>query len=156
MTDIEFLQAFEQCSLPENQWTHQAHVRMAWLYLQQEPLSQVIPVVCDGIKRYNASLKKSLAYHETITQAFLHLISYRMQIGDSDQSFEEFCVQNPDLLDRRMTALLTHYRKKTLLSQAARESFVSPDRSPLLSPDLIEGREATTAFETPAGSPWPD
>ena len=78
VTDEEFLDAFESCSLPEDQWTHQAHVRMAWIYLKRVPLPQAIPIVREGIVRYNASLKKSLSYHETITLAFLHLICDRI------------------------------------------------------------------------------
>ena len=142
MTDTEFLKAFEDCSLPETQWTHEAHVRMAWLYLQQKPLGEAIPAVREGIKRYNASLKKSLAYHETITQAFLHVINNRMQHGELCDSFVDFCNENPDLLDRTMTALLRHYRKETLFSQAAREAFVKPDIATLPgleSPDLLGG-----------------
>lgn len=131
MRDAEFLKAFESCCLPEDQWTHEAHVRMAWLYLQQLPLPLAIPVVREGIKRYNASLNKPLGYHETITQAFLHLISGRIQNGEGPPSFAIFCSQNRDLLDRQMTALLTHYRKETLFSQLARETFVCPDLSPL-------------------------
>ena len=127
MTDTEFLEAFEGCSLPEEQWTHAAHVRMAWLYLQRMPLSEAIPVVRDGIKRYNASLKKLLAYHETITQVFLQLISRRIQHSGGHQSFADFCNENPDLLDRNMNALLIYYRKETLFSQAARDGFVEPD-----------------------------
>ena len=131
MTDTEFLEAFESCSLPEDQWSHEAHVRMAWLYLQKMPLSEAVPVVRDGIKRYNASLKKSLAYHETITQVFLHLISHRMERSGDRLSFADFCNENPDLLDRNMTALLIYYRKETLFSQAAREAFVEPDLATL-------------------------
>jgi hypothetical protein len=127
MTDTEFLEAFETCSLPEDQWTHEAHVRMAWLYLQKIPLSDAIPVVRDGIKRYNASLMKFLAYHETITQAFLHVISQRIQHSGDRESFADFCNENQDLLDRNMTALLIYYRKETLFSQAARDVFVKPD-----------------------------
>lgn len=131
MSDIEFLESFEECSLPEDQWTHEAHVRMAWLYLQRKPLSEAILVVRDGIKRYNASLKKSLAYHETITQAFLHLISHRMRRSGSCQPFADFCNENPDLLDRNMTALLMYYRKETLFSQVARAAFLKPDLATL-------------------------
>jgi hypothetical protein len=131
MTDDEFLAAFESCSWPEDQWTHQAHVHMAWLYLRSMPLMRAILLVRDGIKRYNASLKKSLSYHETITQAFLHLINHRIQAGDKAASFESFCAKNPDLLDRQMTVLLKHYRKETLFSQIARDTFVTPDLSPL-------------------------
>ena len=127
MTDTEFLEAFGSCSLPEAQWTHEAHVRMAWLYLQKMPLIEAIPVVRQGIKRYNASLKKSLAYHETITHVFLILISDRMLRAGDRPSFVNFCNQNPDLLDRNMTPLLIYYRKETLFSQAARDGFVKPD-----------------------------
>lgn len=131
MTHHDFLKAFEECSLTECQWTHQAHVRMAWLYLRQQPLTEVIPVVRDGIQRYNASLRKPLAYHETITQAFLRIISHRMQSRDDQDTFEEFCIENPDLLDRELTVLLTHYQKETLFSPAARETFVNPDLAAL-------------------------
>ena len=130
MTDVEFLNAFESCALPEGQWTHRAHVRMAWLYLQRLRLSQAIPIVREGIKRYNSSLKKSLSYHETITQAFLYLISDRITTGDGTLPFEHFCEQNPDLLDRQMSVLLKHYQKETLFSQAARDTFISPDLFP--------------------------
>ena len=134
MTDVEFLSAFEGCSLSEQLWTHEAHVRMAWLYLRRKPLSEVIPVVREGIKRYNASLKKPLAYHETITRAFVYLINHRMQRGDTSLSFAEFCDENPNLLDRKLTGLLMYYRKETLFSQAAREAFVEPDIATLPGP----------------------
>ncbi len=32
MTDDEFLAAFEDCTLPFEQWHHRAHVRVAFLY----------------------------------------------------------------------------------------------------------------------------
>ncbi len=131
MTDAEFLRAFQQCVLPEDLWTHRAHVRMAWLYLQQGTLASVLPIVRDGIKRYNATLNKTLAYHETITQVFLILIDDRMRRCEGASSFEEFCARNPDLLDGRLTALLAHYRKETLFSPAAREALVAPDLAPL-------------------------
>lgn len=134
MTDAEFLKAFESCALPESRWTHEAHVRMAWLYLREKPLAEAIPIVREGIKRYNASLKKNLAYHETITQAFLSLIDHRMSRGVGHTSFSDFREENPDLLDRNMPVLLMHYRKETLFSQAAREAFLNPDIAALPSP----------------------
>ena len=104
---------------------------MAWLCLQKMPLSDAVPIVRQRIKRYNDSLKKSLAYHETITQAFLILISDRMQRLGDHLSFADFCRENADILDRNMTALLNYYRKETLFSQGAREAFVEPDLATL-------------------------
>jgi hypothetical protein len=79
MDDAEFLAAFESCELPRDDWTHTAHVRMAWLYLRRGPLDEMMSVVCQGIRRYNARQRRELAYHETITRAFLVLIDLRMR-----------------------------------------------------------------------------
>jgi hypothetical protein len=130
MTDEEFLIAFERCTLPEKAWTHCAHVRMAWLYLHRGALPEMLAIVRKGIKRYNATLNKTIAYHETITRGFLILIDDRMRRAGGDGSFEAFCADNPDLLDSKLTALLAHYRKETLFSLAARETFVAPDLLP--------------------------
>src|SRR5262245_42180486 len=130
MTDEEFLKAFEQCTLPEKERTHCAHVRMAWLYLHRGAFCEMLAIVRNGIRRYNATLNKTLAYHETITRGFLILIDDRIRGAGGDGSFEAFCAQNPDLLDSKLTALLAHYRKETLFSSAARETFLSPDLSP--------------------------
>ena len=36
MTDDEFMNAFEATAIPRENWTHEAHVRMAWIYCQRE------------------------------------------------------------------------------------------------------------------------
>ncbi|MBX9789769.1 MAG: hypothetical protein K2Y37_12700 [Pirellulales bacterium] len=131
MTDEEFLAAFEQCTLPEKEWTHRAHVRMAWIYLRRGSLAAMLPVVRRGIQRYNATLNKHLGYHEMITRGFVILIADRIGRGAGGMSFESFCAENPDLLDNKLTALLAHYRRETLFSPAAREGFVTPDLRPL-------------------------
>lgn len=127
MTDEEFLSAFESCSLPEREWTHAAHVRMAWLYLRRRPLAEVVAVVREGIQRYNGSLKKPSGYHETITCAFLRLIGNRLRNDGAAQSFAEFSACHPDLMERGMSILLRYYRKETLFSAPARATFVHPD-----------------------------
>ena len=35
MNDAEMLLAFERCTLPAKAWTHEAHVRVAWTYLER-------------------------------------------------------------------------------------------------------------------------
>jgi hypothetical protein len=129
MTDDEFLLAFEECSLPQAEWTHRAHVRMAWLRLRRAALGEALTLAREGIQRYNATLDKTLAYHETITQAFMIVIDERMR-RDGEASFDEFCARHPDLLDSKLSALLRHYRQETLFSMRARETFVAPDLEP--------------------------
>lgn len=125
MTDDEFLLAFETCSLPREAWTHRAHVRMAWLYLGRHPVADARRLASEGIQRYNAArIGKPLAYHETITQAYLTLIALRR---DPAETFQAFCARSEDLLDSKLGALLVHYRRETLFSEAARQAFLPPD-----------------------------
>jgi len=80
MTDAEFLAAFEACTIPKADWTHEAHVRMAWLYLTSRPFPDALQRIRTGIRRYNDSLGGT-GYHDTITVALTRLIASRL-VGD--------------------------------------------------------------------------
>src|SRR5580704_18785941 len=132
MSDDEFLAAFEECTLRRSQWTHEAHVRMAWLYLTQYPLAESIERARQGIRQLNATFslfacgsgRNTDGYHDTITVAFIRLIAAR---HENDESFPSFCERNPDLFDRKLTALLRFYSKELLNSGAAKQCFIEPD-----------------------------
>jgi hypothetical protein len=131
VTNEEFLRAFEECRIPKAFWTHEAHVRMAWLYLRLKPLEEVIPLVRERIHRYNASLGNTSGYHETVTLAYLALIDHRLDRGTDEQTFRGFAGRHPDLLDRKLSALLGHDSRDLLFSTQAVERFVEPDLVPL-------------------------
>lgn len=129
MTDDEFLAAFEAAAIPRPEWTHEAHVRMAFLYLSRFRAELALERVRGGIKKLNARIGGSPdGYHETITVAFVRVIASRLVRGDDFPTFRD---RNPDLLDRTLTALLRHYSKDRLHSPEARREFVEPDVSPL-------------------------
>jgi len=144
MTDDEFLRAFEECSLTRKEWTHEAHVRMAWLYLtRMDSEKEVFERVRTGIQKLNAAfVTRALlscmrqapknpnlsGYHETITVAFVTVIASRIKSGEDFAAFRE---RNPDLFDRAFPALLKHYSPDRLHSAAARLEFIEPDLDPL-------------------------
>jgi hypothetical protein len=129
-TDDEFLTAFQAATLPPAEWTHAAHVRMAWLYLTRLSFGRALRKVRAGIRRYNAA-QGSTGYHDTITAAYVRLIRARLSGPDGAETFAAFRTRNPDLLDRSLAPLLRHYSKETLFSLRAKERFVEPDREPL-------------------------
>lgn len=129
MTDDEFLAAFEAAAIPRPEWTHEAHVRMAWLYLTRRPFADALDRIRGGIKKLNGAIGGSPdGYHETITVAFARVIASRLRPGDD---FPAFRTRHPDLLDRTLTALLRHYTKDRLFSPEARRGFLAPDREAL-------------------------
>lgn len=147
MTDDKFLSAFEACRLARKDWTHDAHVRMAWLYLTRKPGDgDVLGRVRGGIQRLNTAFTRrqqmlcmrqptqakemptATGYHETITAAFVRLIAARIEAGED---FDGFRTRNPDLFDRKLSALLAHYSPERLFSERAQREFVEPNLQPL-------------------------
>ena len=127
MSDQELRAAFEQTSLPESEFDHEAHVRMAWIYLRQYSLPEAIARFTTDLKRYTRALGAEDKYHETITWFFLVLIHDRMA-ESGEQSWDEFRLVHPDLISSAPALLSAHYSKERLTSGAARSRFLLPDR----------------------------
>ena len=125
MAETEFVQRFEDCTLPNGAFHHRDHVRLAWLYLRRYPALEALTRFAEGLKRFAAAHGHPGLYHETITWAFLFLI--RERIAD-EETWEEFAANNPDLLTWNPSALDRYYEKETLFSDRARRIFVLPDR----------------------------
>ncbi len=147
MTDDEFLCAFERCSIARKDWTHEAHVRMAWLYVTRTPADgEVFDRVRGGIKKLNSVFVRRQqvlcrglptkpkdprgldGYHETITVAFVTVIAARVRAGEDFPAFRD---RNPDLFDRKLSALLRYYSPERLFSPPAKAEFLEPDLEPL-------------------------
>ncbi len=127
--DDAFLREFEDCSLPPSAWTHEAHVRLAWLVLGREPFSEATDRVRDGIRRYNATvLGRPEAYHDTLTAAYVRIIASRMR---PDEDWAGFAERNPDLFDNRRPVTARYYSAARMASREARERVLAPDLEPL-------------------------
>jgi len=130
VTEAEFVAAFEDTTLPETAFRHRDHVRLAWIYLREEPAPRALERFVSGLKRFAAAKGKAGLYHETITWAYLFLVNERMKRSGptASPSFEEFAAANPDLLVWRPSVLENYYRSETLFSDLARRTFLWPDR----------------------------
>jgi hypothetical protein len=126
VNDRDFIDRFEDCTLPAADFPHRAHVRLAWLYLQEHPPLDALSRFCTSLKRFAANLGKPGLYHETITWAYLLLIHERMTRTPTPD-FDAFAAANPDLLTWKPSVLDTYYRPETLHSDLARRVFVMPD-----------------------------
>jgi len=130
MTDDEFLAAFEAATLTRTDWTHEAHVRMAWLYCRREPtLDAALVRMRAGIPRLNAALgTPAHLYHDTVTCAFAALVHVRATKPASPTAWRDFRESHPELFDRDRPILHRHYDPATLATDDARLGFVPPDR----------------------------
>jgi hypothetical protein len=123
--DENFLARFESCELPEFEWTHLAHIRVAWICLKLASPEVALARMREGILRYNTEvLHRPHKYHETVTVAFARIVAERMSVGEP---WTDFAERISDLLDPGAPILLRYYSVDLLSSVAARQAFIEPD-----------------------------
>lgn len=126
MEQRELFDRFVDTTLPADQFHHQQHVQVAWLFVQKHGMPDALAEFANAIKRFADAKAASGLYHETITWAFLLLIAER-QARNPATTWEDFEAANPDLLVWKPSILERYYSKELLASDLAKRTFVMPD-----------------------------
>jgi hypothetical protein len=136
MDDAAFITAFEACELPFDQWTHRAHLKVAYLYIREHGLDAAIPRLRTGIRAYNAKNNvpdsPTSGYNETTTCAFARIIA--AMISAYGETFptataDEFCETHPQLMSRHILRLF--YSPQRRMHADAKQMFIEPDLAQL-------------------------
>jgi hypothetical protein len=133
--DETLWKAFGDCSLSSADWTHEAHLRIAFLHARRYALDEAHLRLRAGIIRLNERHglieTSGRGYFETLTRVWLVLVAdARARSGAT--SSRELLERCPELYDRRLPS--RHYSNEMLASVRARSIFVAPDLEPL--PDV--------------------
>ncbi|HWZ84023.1 MAG TPA: hypothetical protein VNW47_15440 [Terriglobales bacterium] len=132
LTGDELIERFEHGLTAADSFHHADHVRLAFEYLNRYPALDALKKFADALLRFATALGKPDRYHETITWAYLFLIRERMKRVTEAQTWEKFATENPDLLiwaKGSFGILERYYRTDTLVSPAARCTFLLPDKA---------------------------
>lgn len=126
MNDKDFIEQFQNLTLDPKYFDHLGHMRLAWIYLQDEDVDKVVRKVCSGIKAYAESLGATDKFHFTITDAIVRIMAMRLG-GKAGNSWQSFIQENTDLVSNAQSVLQQHYSESILLSNEARVSILPPD-----------------------------
>lgn len=119
------IERFEAAEVDAEEFDHEAHVYVGWLYVQAFELADAVARFDSALRRLTARLGVPGKYHATITWLFLILINERTRPGET---WREFRSRNEALLHDSTTTLNHYYSDELLFSDAARQHFVLPDR----------------------------
>jgi hypothetical protein len=146
VTDAAFARAFERGEVAPAEFDHAAHMRVAWVYLRESPsLDDALARMRAAIRRFAAAAGKPDKYHETMTVAWMILLSdARMRVcaGGAERELDDVLPQYPALAGK--DALLLYYSRDRLFGDRARQEWIEPDVAPLC---CVSG-EAPCAFES--------
>jgi hypothetical protein len=105
---------------------HREHVRMGFEMLRRHNFSETAHRYSLALRTMAARAGRPDAFHQTMTIAFLSLIAERMLCIDA-ADFIAFERASPDLMAK--SALARWYRPERLTMDAARRTFLLPDRA---------------------------
>jgi hypothetical protein len=121
--------AFENGTLDPAQFNHRLHLSLAWAYLQRDGFPEGALHFRRHLKEYVTKVGAQGKYHETITWAYLVLLSEELSLrSPPGESFDSMIQRRPDLLDHRNGAIARCYSKSQLDLQDARRVFLLPVR----------------------------
>ena len=126
-------EGFESCTLPRAQWTHRAHLTIAFWYLVCYPFPEAVQKVRVGIQRYNESqgikTTKDGGYHETITLFWVRIVRHYLTTATLEG---HLVVLLNELVSRCGKDLpFEYYSRARLFSWEARTNWLEPDLKPL-------------------------
>src|SRR5256884_8322653 len=112
MSDEEFINQFETCTLPAASFHHREHVRVVWLYLQRYSVLETLARFSENLKRFATANGKTNLYHETITWSYVFLINERMERDGKESGRDQFAVTNADLFSWKSNILKSYYSEQ--------------------------------------------
>jgi hypothetical protein len=128
-TDEQFLRDFQTGSLPFEQWTHAAHIRMAHLVCKSsKEFDEALACIRQGIQHFNGlhAAKLTVGFHETMTYLWTVLVwNATKQCDASVSDAASFIEQNNRLMDSSLWKQF--YSSAVMFSVDAKRSFISPD-----------------------------
>lgn len=124
-------EGFLACTLPKEEWTHEAHLIVGLWHLNRYPFYEALLRMRCRIITYNQATggvnSADSGYHETLTEFWLRqLAEFRRSAGE-EKSLEQQCNQlfASSFADRRLP--FEYYSRELLFSVRARAKWTEPD-----------------------------
>ncbi|MDX1943095.1 MAG: hypothetical protein SFU99_21205 [Saprospiraceae bacterium] len=129
LSDLAFEQQFADCSLDPTLFSHEAHLRLAWIHIKKYGIDQAIENICQQIKHYAASLGAHDKYNETVTIAAIRAV-YHFMLRSKTDHFQDFIIENPRLKTSFKELLFSHYSTDIFTSERAKKEYLEPELLP--------------------------
>jgi len=126
LDDRTFEQQFADCTLDPALFSHEAHLRLAWIHLTQYGVDQAIQNICAQLKNFTAALGAQDKYNETVTIAAIRAV-YHFMLRSQTDNFQDFIIENSRLKTAFKQLLYSHYSTDIFTSERAKREYLEPE-----------------------------
>lgn len=128
-SDIEFETLFEKGDFPPSLFSHEAHIRLAWLYLEKYGSAGAIERICTQIQQFDLRHGKGDKFNTTVTTAAVKVV-HHFKLKSKSEDFTSFLKEFPRLKTAFKALLDQHYGIDIFSNDLARDQFIEPDQLP--------------------------
>ncbi|MGB5819448.1 MAG: hypothetical protein WBG90_08165 [Saonia sp.] len=129
LNDTELQLQFTDCSLDPSLFSHEAHLRLAWIHIQKYGLESAIQNLCKQIAAYATSVGATDKFNNTVTVAAIKAVYHFIQKSKSD-NFRDFIQEFPRLQHNFKELMNAHYGFDIFTLERAKRTFMEPDLLP--------------------------
>ena len=127
--DQQFEHEFQNATLEPELFTHEAHLRLAWIHISRYGLSNAIANITTQLKQYVNRLGAADKYNETVTIAAIKAVHHFM-LKSTASNFQNFISNNARLKTSFKELLSQHYVTDIFRSEKAKKTFMEPELLP--------------------------
>ncbi len=125
LSDQEFESQFENYALKPGMFSHEAHIRLAYIHIYKYGLTKAELNMCNQIKGFANSLGNGDKFNMTVTVAAVKTVHHFMEKASSD-SFENFIREFPELIFNFKDLLWKHYGYNIFSDKKAKSEYQEP------------------------------
>jgi hypothetical protein len=129
LTDHEFEIQFQSASFPPALFTHEAHIRLAWVHIKKYGCEKAIENITGQLMDYVKTIGATGKYNHTLTIGAVKAVNHFINKSASS-NFAGFIKEFPRLLSNFKDLMAYHYSGDIYNSETAKQQFVEPDLLP--------------------------
>ena len=126
INDEDFEILFQKSSLPASLFTHEAHLRLAWIQINKYGTEEAIKNICEQLSNYVELIGAGDKYNKTLTIAAIKAVSH-FNNKCKLNSFKNFIELFPRLKYNFKELMALHYQKDIYNSEQAKREYIEPD-----------------------------
>ncbi|MEO1256316.1 MAG: hypothetical protein AAFY41_15715 [Bacteroidota bacterium] len=127
--DEDYEKQFETFELKPGLFSHEAHLRLAFIHINKYGASQAEKNMCHQIKGFAESLGYYDKFNKTVTISSVKIMDHFMQKSNA-KNFQDFIQEFPQLLTDFKAVLSQHYGFNVFADKRAKQEYLEPDLLP--------------------------
>ena len=129
LSDSDFEKKFISCELIPSDFTHEAHLRLAWININRYGIKQAEKNIQSGLQNFVEFVGAKDKYNLTLTLAAIKAVCHFMLKSKSD-NFKDFITEFPRLKNNFKDLMACHYGFDIYNSDKAKSEYLEPDLVP--------------------------